>query len=174
MAAFGPLVRSLGARAWWGLGAVLLLGTIVELTGVLTGFPFGQYAYTDRWWPSVPLLNGGWFPLAVPFAWFLMAGASYLALGRGLAFVPLAGLLAASLDLVMEPVMVYRLGYWRWLVPGPLPGGAPLLNFLGWFATASLAALVLHALGAFTVKAVEPRVVLAGHLALTLGLGAIG
>ncbi|MGV3618654.1 MAG: carotenoid biosynthesis protein [Fimbriimonas sp.] len=177
-AAFEPLVRELGGRAWAALGVVLALGGSIEVAGVLTGFPFGRYAYTDRWWPVVTLVDGARFPLQLPFAWFLMAGASYLTViwigkgGHGKLYAPLTGLLAAALDLIMEPVMVGPLGYWRWLDPGPLPGGAPWSNFLGWFATAALAAVALNAFGAAKAwEAREPKVVLLGHMILTIGIG---
>ena len=178
MAAFAPLLRALGQGTWTVVALVLGLGTAVELVGVLTGFPFGRYVYTDRWWPAVRLNEWTWFPLAVPFAWCLMAGASYLTvtrLGRGTSrflYIPLAGLLAAGVDLMMEPVMVHRLAYWQWQEPGPLPGGAPVSNFLGWFGTTAVAATVLHSFGAAKAwESPEPRVVLAGHAALTLGIG---
>lgn len=180
VAAFEPLVREIGGRAWAALGVVLTLGACIEIAGVLTGFPFGHYAYSDRWWPVVPLADGVLFPLQLPFAWFLMAGASYLtvvALGQGRlgkVYTLLTGLLAALLDLVMEPVMVGRLGYWRWTVPGPLPGGAPISNFLGWFATAAIAAVALNAFGGAKAWRVhEPKIVLAGHMVLTLAIGLI-
>ena len=162
------------------LGVVLVLGTVAEVAGVLTGFPFGRYAYTTRWWPVVSLPDGHWFPLQVPFAWFLVVGASLLAVSRlgqgrlGKGSVLLTGALAATIDLIMEPVMTGPLGYWRWLDAGPLPGGAPIANFLGWFATAAVAALALNAFGAAQAwRAWEPTAVLVGHVALVLGIGAI-
>lgn len=180
VAAFQPLFREIGGKAWAALGVVLVLGTCMEVAGVLTGFPFGRYAYTDRWWPTVPIAEGVLFPLQLPFAWFLMAGASYLMVawigqGRlGKFYALFAGLLAALLDMAMEPVMVHRLGYWRWMTPGPLPGGVPLSNFLGWFATTALAAVALNAFGAGKAwRAPEPKLVLLGHMLLTLGLGLI-
>jgi putative membrane protein len=72
----------------------------------------------------------------------------------------------------MEPVMVRQLGYWRWLEAGPLPGGAPFANFLGWFATATLAAAILLSTRP-RLEQNDPVWVLAGHATLTLGLGAI-
>jgi len=122
-----------------------LLGFAVEWIGLATGWPFGAYVYTGAWWPALPG-PGGAFPLLLPFAWLLVAGASY-ALARnwfsGLAAALVGGLLAALFDLaLLEPVMVQRLGFWRWLQPGPLPGGAPWSNFFAWWATAALAGYV--------------------------------
>lgn len=168
-------MRTLDKRAWGVLLIVLLLGASVEWIGVETGFPFGRYAYTERWWPTIPMPSGGRFPLLVPFAWFLMAGASYLAVSRkNRVSVLVGGFLAALLDLAMEPVMVGPLGYWRWLDGGPLPGGVPIANFLGWFVTSCLAGLALHSAGAWKVEdRRDPQWVLAGHSVLTLGIGAI-
>jgi putative membrane protein len=103
------------------LVALLIAFAIIEWLGVCTGFPFGRYSYTDRWWPAVALPNGGFYPLVVPFAWLMITGGSYL-------FA-----VAACLDLVMEQVMTSRLDYWRWTERGPLPGQAPVTNSAAWF-----------------------------------------
>lgn len=161
------------AHPWPRLAAALLLGATTEIVGLATGFPFGRYEYTGAWWPSLPL-GVGPFPLALPFAWLLMAGASRLSLPalRPLPCALLGGLLAACIDLAMEPVLAGPLRYWRWLDRGPLPGGAPIANFLGWWATATVAGLILT-LGAPPSDAKAPRTVLVGFLALIVGLGLI-
>ena len=179
-ATFAAYVRAAPA-AWARLAAALALGTTSEVVGLRTGFPFGRYVYTDAWWPTVRLPGIGLFPLLLPFAWLLMAGASRLALGperrpsavRVLAGSVLGGGLAALVDLTMEPVMAGPLGYWRWIERGPLPGGAPVANFFGWWATAALAGLVLT-LGAPPTPRAVPRWVLGGFVLLVVGLGLIG
>lgn len=170
-----------GPQGWGVALGVLVLGAGVELTGVATGYPFGRYRYTDHWWPTVTLERIGHFPLLVPVAWLLVVGSSTLAASAMLhaprSRGPLAlasGLLAAVLDLAMEPVMAGPLDYWRWEHPSPLPGGAPLLNFVGWFVTASAGAAILLRGGEVRVQdARDSRWVLLGHVALTLGIGAI-
>lgn len=154
-------------------------GAGAEILGLASGFPFGRYAYTGAWWPSVELPVGS-FPLALPFAWLLMAGAARLSIvgsqstkvPRALAFSLVGGLLAATVDLAMEPVMAGPLHYWRWLAPGPLPGGAPVANFLGWWGTATFAGLILTS-GAPPVRGVAARWVLGGFVVLIVGLGLI-
>ena len=155
--------------------AAFVLGASSEIVGLATGFPFGRYAYTGAWWPTVGVPGVGLFPIALPFAWLLMAGASALGVSRvgTLTRALLGGLLAAFVDLLMEPVMTGPLGYWRWLRPGPLPGGAPVANFLGWWTVATLAALILT-LGTPPSEARTPRWVLGGFVLLILGLGLIG
>ncbi|MBX3097725.1 MAG: carotenoid biosynthesis protein [Fimbriimonadaceae bacterium] len=125
---------------------VLTLGAMIEWVGLATGWPFGAYVYTGDWWPSIAGPSGSAFPVLLPFAWLMMAGAAY-ALARhwvgGWRAAALGGLLASVVDLLLEPVMVDRLGYWRWADSGPLPGGAPWSNFFAWYATAFLAGLIL-------------------------------
>ncbi len=170
-ATFGEYVR-LASRPWPRLLVALGLGAAAEVVGLATGFPFGRYAYTRAWWPTVELPVGP-FPLALPFAWLLMAGAAVLSVPRSWLAPMLGGFLAAVVDLAMEPVMVGPLGYWRWLVPGPLPGGAPIANFLGWWAIGTLAGLVLTSQTS-VVRPAPPRWVLGGFVVLILGLGLIG
>ena len=172
-ATFAGYVRAV-PHALPRLAAALALGATAEIVGLATGFPFGRYVYTDAWWPTVALPGIGSFPLALPFAWLLMAGASVLGLSpfRPLPSALLGGLLAALVDLLMEPAMTGPLGYWRWLAPGPLPGGAALANPFGWWAVATLAGLVLT-VGAPRVAPATPRWVLGGFGLLILGLGAM-
>ena len=158
--------------AWARLGGALALGATAEVVGLATGLPFGRYAYTRAWWPTVELPVGP-FPLALPFAWLLMAGASALSVPRSFLTPFLGGLLAATVDFAMEPVMAGPLGYWRWLRPGPLPGGAPVLNFFGWWAVGTIAGFLLT-LGVSPMRKTEPYWVLGGFAVLILGLGLIG
>jgi len=138
-------VYAIFGQHWRRMIPVLVIGAVAELLGLYTGFPFGAYAYTDRWIPTLPLPGDNRFPLILPFAWALVAGASWsLAPGRGWPRAILAGLIAALIDLPMEAIMTGPLDYWRWKQPGPLPGGAPIANFLGWFAVATIAATFLN------------------------------
>lgn len=160
-AGFWTVARLFGPRIW----AVVALGAASEIVGLYTGFPFGSYTYSENWWPTVPLPDDHRFPILLPFAWGMIAGAAAAANWRRPVWM--AGLLAAMVDLVMEPAMADVLGYWTWAPRGPLPGGAPLLNFFGWFLVASLAALVL---GTSERKQAEPTLVLAGQVLLSLAL----
>jgi uncharacterized membrane protein len=141
--AFGFI--SIARAAHWGYAlAVLLVGAAAEICGVFTGYPFGRYEYTDRWWPTLELSQGHVFPVLVPFAWFLVAGGCSVALKPiGKASLVFAPIVATLIDFFMEPVMVRVLGYWRWIDSGPLPGGAPWMNAVGWFATSLAAAWIL-------------------------------
>ncbi len=176
----GTVLRALGpgAKTW---PFALLIGAASEVCGLYTGLPFGAYAYTDAWWPTVPLPGGHRFPVALPFAWLMMAGAGYLVAARWARrpgtspawwAVPLGGVLAALADVPMEPVMAGPLGYWRWLEPGPLPGGAPVANFVGWVVVSAAAGAVLR-LGPPPPDSREPLIVLLVHSLFVVALGAL-
>ncbi len=186
--ASGTLLLS-GALALWSVAAktncnkdaaaavvlVLFLGITVEVVGLYTGLPFGRYAYTDQWAPTVLLPGDQRFPLLLPMAWFLVAGGSMLAMPKlGWIEVPIAAILATLVDLVMEPVMTGPLGYWKWVDQGPLPGGAPWINLGGWLWTSFLAALVVRGFCRSKPDPTEPRWILSGYILLVMGLGLIG
>jgi putative membrane protein len=170
-----PLAFSIGVgRAAWAVIAILLVGLVSEVVGIYTGYPFGRYAYTDQWRPVIGLPGGHFLPLPVLLAWFLVAGGSYLFVAHrfaGFWAIPLGAVLAAFIDLAMEPIMVNTLGYWRWLEVGPLPGGAALLNPLGWLLTSWLAGAILHRCGAEKVSHTpDAGYVLLGFLFLMAGI----
>ncbi|GIW25517.1 MAG: hypothetical protein KatS3mg069_1784 [Meiothermus sp.] len=124
------------AALWWGYAQVgarigLLfalafgLGLGVELLGSQTGLPFGLYTYQGA--PPPTVLG---VPLIVPLGWFaLVLSAHGLAGGRPW----LTGLLVVAWDLGLEALMPAK-GYWTWQDPHPLWYGAPLQNYLAWFA----------------------------------------
>ncbi len=141
---------SRGARTGLGvLGLVAGAAIAFEAVGLATGFPYGEYTYSDDLGPT--LLG---VPFLVPLAWLMMAWPSWLLgarLTRGVppawrrtARVAAAAAVFAAWDVVLDPQMV-QAGYWTWAHPSPgLPGidTVPLTNLAGWL----LAGLVLMAL----------------------------
>ncbi|MFZ4509232.1 MAG: carotenoid biosynthesis protein [Fimbriimonas sp.] len=152
LALMKPMAASVGpGRAGWAVTCVLLVGLLAEVCGIYTGYPFGPYAYTAVWQPVVTLPGEHFFPIPVCLAWFLVAGGSYFLAARlfaGFWAIPLGAVLATLIDLAMEPVMVNQLGYWKWLEPTALPGGAAWLNPFGWLLTSWIAGAILHRFGA--------------------------
>ncbi|HEV7727132.1 MAG TPA: carotenoid biosynthesis protein [Modestobacter sp.] len=141
------------SRGWrTGLGvlvAVPVVAVLAEALGLSTGFPYGQYSYSDALGPTVLGV-----PFLVPLAWLMMAWPSWVlavrltarirARRRPLPRVLVAAYVFAAWDVVLDPQMV-QAGYWRWAHPTPgLPGidTVPLTNLAGWL----LAGLVLMAL----------------------------
>ncbi|MFB9991761.1 carotenoid biosynthesis protein [Deinococcus oregonensis] len=101
------------------------VGLGVEVLGSRSGVPFGQYSYSGA--PAPTLLT---VPLIVPLGWFAFTLAGTLLAG-GRAW--LAGVLLALWDVGLEPLMTAQ-RYWIWNDPASLWAGAPIQNFLGWWA----------------------------------------
>jgi carotene biosynthesis associated membrane protein len=145
----GASVAHAGAARGPGAAAALVLvagggGLVAEAVGVATGWPFGEYAYTDSLGAQVLGV-----PLLVPAAWVMMAYPALLVARRlagahgRIAVALVAAVALASWDVFLDPQMV-EAGHWVWRHPTPsLPGvaGIPLTNFAGWL----LVALVLGA-----------------------------
>lgn len=176
-ALLAPTVERLGmAKSLLGFLAVLALGAAAEIVGLYTGLPFGRYEYTDRWQPTVVLPGERHFPVLLPLAWFLVAGASYLWTARRLhgPAAAVAGACVATLvDAAMEPVLTGPLDYWRWLDP-TLLGIAPAANFAGWFGVSLLAGLMLETSGyGRSADQTDASWVLGGHLGLMAAIGGL-
>lgn len=146
----------------WAGGLALVAVTAgfgVELLGVRTGYPFGEYRYGDSLGPTLAEV-----PVVIPLAWAMMAYPALL-VGQRLsrprpgprrpgrrrsapwwAVALVGGWALASWDLFLDPQMVAG-GHWRWVQARPaLPGvdGVPLSNFAGWLAVAVALVGVLH------------------------------
>ncbi|MBY3552058.1 carotenoid biosynthesis protein [Modestobacter lapidis] len=147
------VLSSTASRGWrTGLGVlvlVLVAAVLIESLGLSTGFPYGEYAYSDTL--GATLLG---VPFLVPLAWLMMAWPSWVLAAfltarvrpgrRTAARVLAAAYLFAAWDVVLDPQLV-QAGYWRWAHPAPgLPGidTVPLTNLGGWL----LAGLVLMTL----------------------------
>jgi putative membrane protein len=123
------------------LVAAGLIGFGVEVLGVRTGFPFGEYYYTPNFGPH--LLD---VPLTLIAAWLVLAGYTYAlylqAVGRrGLVWL-LAALHLVAIDLMLDPVAVEAMELWVWANKGAY-FGIPVTNFLGWLFTSLLVQAVL-------------------------------
>ena len=115
----------IGARSLLLAALAFGLGLGVEVLGSRSGFPFGAYSYAGA--PGLTLFG---VPLLVPLGWFGMTLAAALLTG-GRAW--LAGLLLVAWDIGLEPLMTAQ-GFWTWTDTGALWAGAPIQNFLGWWA----------------------------------------
>ncbi|MFG1948139.1 carotenoid biosynthesis protein [Nonomuraea sp. NPDC048826] len=137
-AAWGP------RRALAAFGGAVLTGYAAEVVGVLTGFPFGDYAYSDVLWPQV-----GGVPVVVAVAWGGMGLAAYaVAVGiapAGWARVCVGAAALTAWDLFLDPQMV-RLGLWTWAEDG-FYRGIPLSNFAGWLLVSAVVMLVIGWIG---------------------------
>jgi putative membrane protein len=156
------------------LGVLVLVvaaAVAIEALGLATGFPYGEYRYSDALGPT--LLG---VPFLVPLAWLMMAWPSRLLAERLVrrrpARIAVATAVFAGWDVILDPQMV-QAGYWTWTNPHPgLPGieTVPLTNLGGWLLAGALLMTVLDRLVSGAppprISAVAPLVGLAW---MTLG-----
>lgn len=123
--------------------ASTLISLSSELIGTGTGWPFGNYAYTD--FLGYKILDH--VPYTIPLSWFYMGLTSYL-LGSLIATVfrfknhvvwsiALGVYFLTAWDLVLDPAMAapgLAVQFWVWRADGPY-FGMPLQNFVGWSLT---------------------------------------
>ncbi|MEX3008553.1 carotenoid biosynthesis protein [Hoeflea sp. TYP-13] len=120
--------------------SVFVIGWTFETVSVLTGFPFGNYHYTEIMAPFL-----GHVPIFVMPAYCIMGYVCW-SLARILLCcvndpsdtimrygVPVAAALLMVLwDASMDPLRATVEGRWIWLDGGP-HFGVPLVNYFGWF-----------------------------------------
>ena len=137
---------SYGSRTLVVLALVCVIGGFaIEVLGVRTGVPFGDYRYTGG-------LGAGVFgvPVVIAFAWPMLAWPAALAarrLCRSFAARVVVGAWAlAAWDLFLDPQMVAA-GHWAWADPtAHLPGVAavPLTDYAGWLVVSAAMSLALQ------------------------------
>lgn len=145
-----PLIAGLlpliDRRAAVGLGVLTLFAWGIELTGVNTGVPYGEFEYQTQ---LGPMLLGD-IPVALPVFYFPILINAYLlavlALGTRAETLairyPIVVGLVVLLDLILDPGAV-ALGFWAWEDPGAYYG-VPVMNFIGWIISGSVAVAVIH------------------------------
>lgn len=143
-----PLVAGLtpliDRRALGGLAVLAAFTWGIELVGVLTGLPYGDFSYGLELGPML----FGLVPVGLPVFYFPILLNSYLLvlLFLGAASLPRRfGLtlgIVLVLDLVLDPGAV-ALGFWGWDDPGAYYG-VPAINYLGWLLSGSVAIAVLQ------------------------------
>jgi putative membrane protein len=142
VAGLAPLVDR---RAAVALAALTAYAFCIELLGVATGWPYGEFAYLIALGPML----AGEVPLGLPVFFFPLVVNSYLLV------VLLAGsrarrrvlrLLAVAatvvwMDVVLDPAAV-ALGFWEYYPSGAYHG-VPLSNYAGWVLSAVVSVAVL-------------------------------
>lgn len=156
----GPLHIVLGAAAmlayaWRTQGprdALVFFGLAVgvsavfELVGTGTGWPFGQYGYTQ----GLGWKLFGRVPYSIPLSWYYLGLSSYLLARHVLArWAPRAGAVATvalgtwllmAWDLVLDPAMAHPelpIRFWVWHERGAYLG-MPIINLVGWTVCGAL------------------------------------
>jgi putative membrane protein len=154
-------------------GTILGLAWVsaAEICGLFTGYPFGDYRYTELWLPLIPLPQGHQFPVALPITWFVLGGAVALLIGSGRFAWIWGGILLALIDFALEPVLTGPVGFWRWS-----SGDPPALNYVGWFCVGAVLILLLRPTKEVSVQlrrdmAALLAIVLAGTLVIGVSHG---
>jgi uncharacterized membrane protein len=117
----------------------LVVGNIIENIGVLTGFPFGRYHFTNLMGPKlffVPVFLGlaylGMGYLSWTLARVILGGMRSPLTGSRVFTLPLvASFIMVAWDLAMDPIWGTVLDAWIWQHGGAY-FGVPVSNFLGW------------------------------------------
>jgi uncharacterized membrane protein len=122
-------------KNWWIFLLSYLAGLGIEIIGVNTGWPFGEYVYGPVLGPkifSTPLMIGvNWLMLL----YATNAIAKSLS-GHWILRAAIAGALMTFLDLLIEPVAI-KLDFWTWSADS-----VPLANYFSWFVIATLLSAV--------------------------------
>jgi putative membrane protein len=143
VAGVAPLIDR---RAAGALGVLAIYAYAIELIGVTTGFPYGEFTYGVE---LGPMLFGD-VPLGLPVFFFPLVLNSYLLmillLGDRAAVTPLR--LAATvgtvllMDLILDPGAV-AIGFWTYGLRGIELAyySVPWTNYAGWVLSATIAVL---------------------------------
>ncbi|VVB51425.1 Bisanhydrobacterioruberin hydratase [uncultured archaeon] len=142
---FYYLVKSAGLRR-----SVLILFSLsafsffVEGFGVVSGFPYGFFSYTDK----MGGLVFGLVPWTVPFAWIPLVLASATLAGlffrNAFFFLAASAVFLVLMNLMIDPA-ASSVGLWVWSNPGAYYG-VPASNFAGWFAAGTVGSTMYYLL----------------------------
>lgn len=152
VAAAGVLL-SLPGHGAFSLLAAGMAAWAVEVVGVKTGLPFGNYTYT-----SVLGIRELGVPLAIGAAWIVLLAYTLETLRRWKVKAQLRPWIGAAwmtaMDFIIDPVAAGPLNYWGW------SGGGwyyhvPWSNFLGWFIVSLLLLVFLARRDATPSRAVR-------------------
>ncbi|MGE5151326.1 MAG: carotenoid biosynthesis protein [Rhodospirillaceae bacterium] len=166
-----PLLFALlhGSRryGWTGILVFLVLclgiSNVMENMGVMTGFPFGRYHYTDALGPKlflVPLLIGPAYFGTGYLSWVLANVLLDTDARRDLKAtiaVPVVGtFLMVAWDVCLDPGSSTFAKIWIWERGGEY-FGVPVVNYLGWYLTVFL---FMTAFSLYNARSAAPTPVL--------------
>jgi putative membrane protein len=112
---------------WRSLFVLFTLGMAVEILGVQTGFPFGEYSYGTVLGPRLAgvsiIIGFNWFYLVVSAVGLLR----WVGLQNFWLTIVLASAILTAVDFLIEPVAI-ALDYWQWEAVD-----VPWTNYAAWF-----------------------------------------
>jgi len=136
-------------RRWlgWRDGAIFfgvlgLYALAIETSAIITGFPYGHFAYAEHLGYRI----FGYAPWTVAFAWTPLALGAYAIArnisGSRIARLILVPVLLTLFDVVLDPGAVY-LGFWKYPEGGWFYG-VPWSNFAGWLLSGFIGAVLIE------------------------------
>ena len=137
------LIILLSFHKKWDLGFILtmigimLAGYFIEVLGVNTGFPFGDYSYGRAFGPQ-------WLgtPFMIGVNWFIMAYCGALlffnATASKVVNAILAGITITLIDIILEPVAI-AFEFWTWE-----SSHVPIQNYVTWAICISIFSYILY------------------------------
>ena len=112
------------------------LGFLSEIIGVKTGFPYGEYFYTETL--GIKIFD---VPIVLISSWIIITTFSLDILNslhlNKFFFPILFSIISTTYDLLIDPLMSGPLNYWEWNNHGD-HFGIPVSNFLGWIIVSAL------------------------------------
>lgn len=138
--------RSVGIKsAFIVIGLLSIFAIGIETIGILTGFPYGSFAYAD----SIPGKLFGHTPWTVAFAWTpLVIGAATFVKRISNSSILKQTLVSTAFlilfDLILDPGAV-AIGMWEYGKNGAYYG-VPLMNFFGWALSGAIGSFIVFKL----------------------------
>ena len=124
--------------------ALSVFSMIIETIGVLTGFPYGFFTYTEKLGTSIGVIpwtvSFGWVPLVIA-AWSLTQEHVKTKKHNLLKKVIIGAFILMIFDVVLDPGSV-AMNFWEWHPEG-IFYGVPLSNYAGWIFSGILGMLII-------------------------------
>lgn len=126
-----------GKNAFLIIFLIWLLGYLVEIVGVKTGLPFGEYSYSEvfgwNFFEVPPLIGINWLIII----WGGHSMARTFMVHKNFRWL-FTAILAVAIDLLIEPVAIH-FEFWYWAEPTP-----PIENYVSWFLIAAVMGLIFE------------------------------
>jgi uncharacterized membrane protein len=117
---------SSGKKVYYFFGAAFIIGMSMEIIGVKTGCPFGEYTYGTVLGPKLFDV-----PLTIGINWFMLSYAlgviAHHISKNSIIAIMLGASMMVAMDLLIEPVAI-TLGYWSWSEVD-----IPISNYIAWW-----------------------------------------
>ncbi len=128
------------AKMLFFVGAISVISWSYESLSILTGFPFGNYDYTDLLLPKLGLVPVLIMPAYFSMGYLFWVIASILldkrdssVKGLDVLLLPIiSSFIMVMWDICMDPYNSTITQYWVWYDGGAY-FGVPLVNYLGWY-----------------------------------------